>query len=242
MKVIGIVQARSGSKRLPKKVLLELAGRSMLGRVIERLERSHSLSDIVVATTTLPEDGEIADLCQTHRWRVFRGSEVDVLDRYYRAAVAFGAEAVVRITSDCPLIDSGIVDSVVDAFLERQPGLACASNVSPLRSFPRGLDAEVIRFDALERAWLEDKNLAWREHVTLYIHRHPELFPTYCLINSEDYSHLRWTVDTREDLAFAATIYNHFGDTAFKWSDVLHVLEQRPDWTLLNKHIEQKVV
>jgi spore coat polysaccharide biosynthesis protein SpsF len=147
---------------------------------------------------------------------------------------------VVRITSDCPLIEPQVVDKVVNAFLERQPELNYASNTAPERTFPRGLDTEVMRFDALERAWREDDNPAWREHVTPYIRRHPELFESYGVLNDDDLSHMRWTVDTPEDLAFVRRIYEHFGHDKFSWCEVLTLLEKYPEWLAINRDIKQK--
>jgi spore coat polysaccharide biosynthesis protein SpsF len=241
-RVVAIIQARMGSTRLPGKVLLDLAGQPMLARVVNRSRRATILQDVVVATTTKPADEAIAELCAVHGWPCFRGSEEDVLDRYYRAAVAHQADVVVRITSDCPLIEPEVVDWVVREFLERQPEVDYACNELPRRTFPRGLDTEVMRFDVLERAWREDLNPAWREHVTPYIRRNPGLFRIHGVMNEVDYSHMRWTVDTPEDLAFVRCIYDHFGHDRFSWREVLAVLEQHPEWLEINRHVPQKVI
>lgn len=242
MKVIAIIQARLGSTRLPGKVLLDLAGEPMLVRDMDRLSRAETLDEVVVATTVEPADEAIVDLCQERGWPCFRGSEKDVLDRYYRAAQEYQADAVVRITSDCPLIEPQVVDQVVKAFLERQPELDYASNTAPERTFPRGLDTEVMRFDALERAWREDDDPAWREHVTPYIRRHPERFQTYGVLNDEDLSRMRWTVDTPEDLAFVRRIYEHFGHDQFSWHEVLALLDRHPEWLAINRDVQQKAI
>jgi spore coat polysaccharide biosynthesis protein SpsF len=152
------------------------------------------------------------------------------------------ADVVVRITSDCPLIDPEIVDRVVQEFLERQPEVDYASNTFPRRTFPKGLDTEVLRFDVLAQVWREDDNPAWREHVTTYIRRHTDLFHTYGVLSNEDYSHMRWTVDTAEDLAFVRCIYNHFGHDQFSWQEVLAVLKEHPEWLDINRNVRQKVV
>jgi spore coat polysaccharide biosynthesis protein SpsF len=242
MRVVAIIQARMGSTRLPGKVLLDLAGEPMLVRDINRLSRAETLDEVVVATTVEPADEAIVNLCQERGWPCFRGSEDDVLDRYYRAAQKYRADAVVRITSDCPLIEPQVVDQVVKAFLDRQPELDYASNTAPERTFPRGLDTEVMRFDALERAWREDDNPAWREHVTPYIRRHPERFETYGVLNDEDLSRMRWTVDTPEDLAFVRRIYEHFGHDQFSWHEVLALLDRHPEWLAINQSVEQKTI
>lgn len=242
MRIVAIIQAHMGSIRLPGKVLLDLAGMPMLVRDMNRLARAETLDKVVVATTVKPADDAIACLCDKRNWLCFRGSEEDVLDRYYRAAVDHEADVVVRITSDCPLIDPEIVDRVVREFLDLQPELDYASNVFPKRMFPRGLDAEVMRFDALEQAWHEDDNPAWREHVTPYIRRNPGLFRIHGIMSEVDHSHMRWTVDTVEDLAFVCRIYNHFGHDHFSWQDVLAVLKEHPEWLEINRSVQQKVV
>lgn len=242
MRIVAIIQARIGSTRLPGKVLLDLAGEPMLVRDVERIRRAQTLDDVVVATTTQPADTAIADLCAERNWPCFRGSEDDVLDRYYRAAIAHQADVVVRITSDCPLIEPAIVDRVVQEFLDLQPKVDYACNMLPHRTFPRGLDTEVVRFDVLERVWQEDKNLAWREHVTPYIYRNPDLFRIHGVVNGMDYSHMRWTVDTPEDLDFVRCIYEHFGHNHFSWQEVLAVLEEHPEWLEINRHVQQKVI
>ena len=242
MNIVAIIQARMGSTRLPGKALIDLAGEPMLARVVRRVQRAQSIGTVVVATTSHPADDTIAQLCASRAWPCARGSEDDVLDRTYQAAVTHQADVVVRITSDCPLIEPAVIDQVVDEFLARQPAVAYASNVQAPRTFPRGLDTEVIRFDALARAWREDTNPAWREHVTPYIYRHPESFACHGVVSDRDLSTMRWTVDTPEDLEFVRCIYAHFGDDSFSWLDVLALLEQRPDWLDINRAIEQKVV
>ncbi len=242
MKVVVIIQARMDSTRLPGKVLLDLVGEPMLVRDMNRLSRAQTLDEVVVATTVELDDDAIVGLCQERGWPYFRGSEEDVLDRYYHAAKEYQADVVVRITSDCPLIEPEVVDRVVQKFLERQPELDYASNMAPRRTFPRGLDTEVMRFDALEQAWREDDNPAWREHVTPYIRRHPDLFQTYGVLNDEDISHMRWTVDTPEDLAFVRRIYEYFGHDHFSWREVLTVLAAHPEWLEINRDVQQKTI
>jgi spore coat polysaccharide biosynthesis protein SpsF len=239
--VIAIIQARMGSTRLPGKVLLELAGEPMLARVVNRTQRARTLDEVVVATTVQAADNAIADLCVEREWPCFRGSDEDVLDRYYHAAVAHRADVVVRITSDCPLIEPEIVDQLVRTFVDLQPDVDYVCNVLPRRTFPRGLDTEVMRFDVLEQAWREDLSLAWREHVTLYIQRNADLFRIHGVVNEADYSYMRWTVDTPKDLTFARKIYGHFQDDTFTWTEILHLLEMHPEWLEINRHIQQKV-
>jgi len=164
MRIVAIIQARMGSTRLPGKVLLDLAGEPVLARVVNRTQRATMLDEIVIATTTESRDEAIVELCSSRDWAYFRGSEDDVLDRYYQAAKKHHAEVVVRITSDCPLIEPEIIDLVIWKFLE-EDSLDYVSNILSPRTFPRGLDVETMTFEALKRAWQEDKNPAWREHV-----------------------------------------------------------------------------
>jgi spore coat polysaccharide biosynthesis protein SpsF len=239
--VVAIIQARMGSTRLPGKVLRDVAGAPMLQRVLTRTARS-VVKDIMVATTVSAADDAIVAWCRTEDWSVFRGSEDDVLDRYYHAAAARSADVVVRITSDCPLIEPTIVDRVVGEFLDRGD-VDYASNAVPRRSFPVGLDTEVMTFEALARAWREDARPSWREHVTPYIHRHPELFRRHSVVNDIDYSHLRWTVDTAEDLEFVRAVYERLGrDDGFSWIDVLQLLDREPALVAINRHVQEKTL
>lgn len=238
MKIVAIVQARVGSTRLPGKVLLDLAGEPMLARVVDRLQGARRLDEVIIATTTMPQDDAIIALCEERGWRFFRGDEHDVLDRYYHAARARTADVVVRITSDCPLIDAGVVDDTIAAFLERQPALDYAVN----GGFPRGLDTEVISAGALNRAWREASDPALREHVTAHIYRHPSDYRLFQLTHEPDLSHLRWTVDTPEDFQVAELIFRHFQDTPFSWREALALWEQHPEWQEINRDIQQKVV
>lgn len=230
-----------GSTRLPGKVMMDLGGRPILHRVVTRTLRSTLLDEAVVATTAQEADRAIVEYCRQQGWPCFRGSEDDVLDRYYRAASDCGAEIVVRITSDCPLIDPEIIDMVVGKFLSSRD-LDYASNTLPPRTFPRGLDVEALSYAALERAWKEDGNPSWREHVTPYIYRHPEKFSLHGVYNDVDCSSIRWTVDTPEDLAFVRKIYEYLGNDGFSWRDVLQVLGKHPEWLEINRHIKQKQV
>jgi spore coat polysaccharide biosynthesis protein SpsF len=240
MKTVAIVQARMGSTRLPGKVLQDLAGEPMLARVVNRTCRAKTLQEVVIATTTNTVDDVIVKLCEARGWSWFRGSEEDVLDRYYHAAKKYQADFIVRITSDCPLIDPEVIDHVVQEFLERQPEVDYASNTWPRRTFPRGLDTEVMRMDVLERAWREDRNPAWREHVTPYIYRNPDRFRIHNVVSPVDYSAMRWTVDTQEDLAFVRKVYDYFGHDRFSWREVLKVLEEHPEWVEINRGVRQK--
>lgn len=237
-RVTAIIQARMGSTRLPGKVLLDLAGEPMLVRVVNRTHRAQTLDEVVVATTTHSSNDVIAQLCAKHGWACFRGSEEDVLDRYYRAAVQHQADFVIRITADCPLIEPKVIDLVVRAFLEEGPDYA--SNVLE-RTYPQGLDTEVMTIAALERAWLEATESFQRVHVTPYLYRNPDLFRLLSVTNDCDYSGHRWTVDTPDDLEFVRAVYDRLdraGD--FSWTNVLALLAREPTLAEINRHIRQK--
>ena len=229
-----------GSSRLPGKVLMDLGGEMVLGRVVRRLQRSRHISKIVVATTTVPADEVIVAECDRLEVLCFRGSEHDVLDRYYQAARANAADAVVRITSDCPLIDPELVDETVEVFGDKHADYA--SNVFP-RTYPRGLDTEVFSFDALDRAWREAREAHQREHVTPYLYEHPQIFKLASLSGAADYSRYRWTLDTREDLELLRAIYSRFhGRDDFSWQEVLRLMEREPELAELNSQVLQKSV
>lgn len=239
-KIIAIAQGRSGSQRLPRKILMPVEGEPMMARVIERLRRARSLSEVVVATTTDSDDDAVEELSATRGWNCFRGSHHDVLDRYYQAAKKYQADVVVRITCDCPLIEPEVVDRVVNAFVAQMPKVDYVSNVLEPRTYPRGLDTEVFSFAALERSWREGKLPLHREHVTPYIYQNPQLFRMQAVRHERDYSGHRWTVDTVEDMELVRRIYGHFGHDRFGWLEVLELLDQHPDWVAINRAIEQK--
>jgi spore coat polysaccharide biosynthesis protein SpsF len=239
MKVVAIIQARMGSSRLPRKVLRDLAGEPMLSRVVDRVRRAELLDEVVVATTGEPQDKAILDFCHERGIAHFAGSQHDVLDRYYQAATKFHADAVVRITSDCPLIDPGLVDLVVRKYQRATKADYVSCIVEP-RTFPRGLDTEVFSYDALETAWRESTDAASREHVTQFFLRNPSRFKIHGVYFDTDYSALRWTVDTAEDMQLVEKIFRHFGHDRFGWRDAAAACSQHADWLLINGHVQQK--
>jgi spore coat polysaccharide biosynthesis protein SpsF len=241
MKIVIIVQARMGSSRLPGKVLLNLAGEPMLVRVVNRLLRTQA-DEVVIATTLNSADDQIEELCTQRGFACFRGSENDVLDRYYQAARRHGADIVVRVTSDCPVVDSGLTTRLIQEFCDRLPDIDCASTVLPVRTYPRGLDAEAFSFRVLEKLWREDHSPVGREHVTPFIHSHLDQFCVHGITHTMDCSYMRWTVDTPEDFDLVGRIYGAFQHDRFSWREVLALLEKHPDWLEINSHIEQKVM
>jgi spore coat polysaccharide biosynthesis protein SpsF len=240
MKVVAIIQARMGSTRLPGKVLMDLCGATVLDRVLNRLTRSRLIQESVVATTLEPADDAIVEHCVRTARKIFRGSEQDVLDRYYRAAKQMGADVVVRITSDCPVIDPEVADATIRAFLEQRADYASNTRV---RTYPRGLDTEVMTMQALERAWRESTKPYQREHVTPYIYENPNEFKLHGIENDTDCSQHRWTLDTPEDYQLLGTIYTRLeGRDDFAWRDVLELVEGDPALANINRHIAQKAV
>jgi len=229
-----------GSTRLPGKVMLDVCGQTVLARVVQRVRRSRLAGDVVIATTTKSSDDVVVEECTRLGAEVFRGSESDVLDRHYNAANHFHADAVVRICSDCPLIDPEIIDQTIQSFLDAQADYA--SNALE-RTYPRGLDTEVLTWQALERCWREARAFYQRSHVTPYIYENPDQFRIVRVRGRKDYSHCRWTLDTAEDLAFIRAVYERMEDKdGFSWRDVLSVLDEEPELMELNQHILQKVL
>jgi spore coat polysaccharide biosynthesis protein SpsF len=240
LNIVAIIQARMSSTRLPGKVMMDLGGETVLARVVRRVSRAALIGEMVIATTHKTTDDAIVRECNRLGVAYFRGSEDDVLDRYYGAARENGAEAVVRITSDCPMIEPEISDSVVRTFLEQRPDYA--SNTLE-RTYPRGLDTEIITFDALARSWKEGTKPYERTHVTPYIYEHPHLFRLLHVKGEHDYSQHRWTLDTPEDLVFLRAVYDRLGNVdTFHWRDVLAVLDRESELLRLNQHVRQKAL
>ncbi len=237
MKTIAIIQARIGSTRLPGKVLKSLAGDTVLGHVVRRVHEAKRLDGLCIATTDSPADEPIVSESARLGVSCWRGSEQDVLDRYFGAARASGAEVIVRVTSDCPLFDGALLDEMLAAF-HATPGFDYLSNVQA-RRFPRGLDAEIFTFTALTRAHREATRQHEREHVTPYFYQHPEVFRLYSFVGKEDWSAHRWTLDTPEDWQFVEAVYAALG-ARFTTVDVLNLLKARPELAKLNAHVEQK--
>jgi len=234
--IVAIIQARMGSTRLPGKVMAEIAGKPVLWHVVYRVRQAQQVDEVVVATTDKAADQAIIDFASAEGILVFRGSEEDVLDRYYQAAKWIGADVVVRITADCPLIDPQIIDRVIAHYLNGN--FDCVSNTHP-PTYPDGLDVEVFSFDALEKAWKEARRLSEREHVTPYIWKNLDKFRLSNVENTEDLSHLRWTVDEPQDLEFVRAVYNHLGRELFNMFDVLNLLKKHPELLEINSRIER---
>ncbi|AJQ26085.1 cytidylyltransferase domain-containing protein [Pelosinus fermentans] len=238
MKTVIIVQARMTSMRLPGKVLKTVLGKPLLEYQIERLRRMKLADEIVIATTTNDTDQPIVDFCNRLDLPFFRGSEDDVLSRYHGAAVQYKADVVVRVTSDCPVIDSMLSDKAISCFFNPN------NNYDYLRLFqyPRGLDTEVFTFKALEESYFEAIEKPEREHVTPFLYKHPERYKVKYMNPSEDYSHHRWTVDTLEDFELVKRIIEELYPIKkqFDFVDILDVLAKNPEWYYINDEVRQK--
>jgi glutamate-1-semialdehyde 2,1-aminomutase len=232
MKVVAVVQARMGSTRLPNKVMKPIMGVPMIELLLERLSKSAEISEIVLATSVDVRNKQLVDHVRRLGYACIEGSENDVLERYINAARTAKADAVVRITGDCPLVDPSIVDHAVREF--RSGRFDYYSNVAP-PTFPNGLDVEVFTFDALERAAAEATEKFDREHVTSYI-RNSSSFAQACMLNDEDLSELRWTVDEANDLEVITRVFEHFRpEVHFGWQDVLGFSRTYPEIFAINK-------
>jgi spore coat polysaccharide biosynthesis protein SpsF len=215
-------------------VLMDIAGHPMLRHVVSRVYQAEMLDEVVVATSDNVSDDSVAALCEQEGIPCFRGSENDVLDRYYQAARWLGADRIVRITADCPLIDPVVVGKVVAVYLDG--GCDYASNTIE-RTYPDGLDTEVFSFEALERAWREARLMSEREHVTSYIWKNRGLFKLRQVTQEADLSDLRWTVDEPEDLEFVRRVYEHLyqPDQVFLMEDIVRLLERHPELLEINQ-------
>ncbi|WP_341457728.1 GNAT family N-acetyltransferase [Clostridium botulinum] len=240
VKVVCIVQARMGSTRLPGKVLKKICGKTVLEHDIDRLRRVKNIDEIIIATTTLEGDNAIIKECERLGVKYFRGSEDNVLHRYYYAAKENNADIVVRVTSDCPLIDAEVSESIIQYYLDNKSNYDYVSNTID-RTYPRGLDTEIFDFKALEKAFKEATSPRDKEHVTPYIWDNPEIFRLNQYKNNKGYSDLRWTLDTEEDYKLISLIYEHFQNKKyFNMNEIILFLEKNPEVNEINKDVEQK--
>lgn len=240
MKTLLVVQARTGSSRLPGKVLLPVAGAPVLLRQLERVLSARSRFDLVVATTDRPEDDALAEHARRFGVRVFRGHPTDLLDRHYRAAQAARAEVVVKVPSDCPLIDPDAIDRVLETFREEPGRYDFVSNLHP-PSWPDGNDVEALTFPALEEAWRQAAAPHEREHTTPFVWDRPERFRIgnvrWDTGADLSMSH-RFTLDYPDDYAFVAAVYGALwrpNRPVFTLADILSLLEERPELRAINE-------
>ncbi|WP_066192291.1 cytidylyltransferase domain-containing protein [Gracilibacillus timonensis] len=241
MKVVAIIQARMGSSRLPGKVMKELQDDTVLSHVIRRVKQSKWIDKIVIATTKNQQDQQIVLEAVKNRVEAFQGDESNVLERYFLAAKYAQADVVVRITSDCPLIDPYVIDKLVKCFDENNYLLVTNAGAdTTLRTFPRGLDVEVFSFEALENSY-QNANLDYqKEHVTPYLYENED--KVYYFTNKFDHSDYRLTLDTFEDWKLIEEIYHelYHGNHNFYMKEIIDLLKRRPLLNYINKHVEQK--
>ncbi len=266
-KVVAIIQARMASSRLPEKVLLDISGQPMLQRVVTRTSRASRVDHVLVATTTDPSDDAVAAFCEAQNIAYTRGSQFDVLDRYYQAAQQSSADVVVRVTADCPAIDPALIDDAIATLLGTSTQTGCTSDFDFVanrlpppfhRSFPIGLDVEVCTFAALKRAWQEGREPVHREHVMPYLYegvklaratagletgKSPHGFRVGLLNHMPDYGSLRWTVDTPDDLQFMREVYARFnGRDDFSWQELLALVQREPALQAINSAVQHKTL
>jgi spore coat polysaccharide biosynthesis protein SpsF len=241
MKTVGIVQARMTSTRLPGKILMEVLEKPLLQYEIERLRKIPSLDEVVLATTVNAADDPVAALGHQLEAPTYRGSEFDVLSRYCEAAVQHGADAVVRFTADCPLIDPRLSESVIRHYLDNTAKYDyCSADVQ--RSYPRGVDTEVFSMSALKEAHAECELEDEREHVTLFIRRRPERYRLWSSRNERGWGRFRLTVDTPEDFELVKAIIERLYpvDHDFGLEDIIDLLERNPELVRINGSVKQK--
>lgn len=244
-KIVCIIQARTTSSRLPNKVLLPLpygGGKTVLENVVKRVQKSKYISNVVIATTVNKTDDLIEEFCRKNKVDVYRGSEENVLSRYYETAKIFGAEKIVRITSDCPCIDYKVLDDLIEKHIKE--GNDYTTN-SLKRSYPHGLDCEIMNFDILEEAFHNAKEKFEIEHVTPYIYKsNSHKFKVGHLINKEDNHDIRVTLDTKEDYNLLCSVFDNLysEDSYFGMDKIVTLFEKKPWIKSLNNNIEQKKI
>lgn len=239
MKYLAMIQARCGSTRLPNKVLLDLCGKPVLLRMVERVRKSISVDEVMVVTSIEKSNLPILKLCAEAGIRVGIGSEQDVLDRYYQTAKLLNPDYVVRITADCPCFDAGLLDEAINGMHLETDYCGMISE-----TFADGLDLEIIKFTALEQAWREAVHSYEREHVTQYIIKHPELFKQQDFVSPVgNFGNQRWTLDEPEDFQVITQIYEYFLEVEenenFNYKDILCYLNRNPEVRVLNEKYQR---
>ena len=231
-----VIQARTGSTRLPGKVLRKIYGKTILEHVVRRVQAAKEIDTIIIATTVEKLDLQIVKWCASNHISVYCGSINDVIDRYYQTARLFTISNVIRITSDCPLIDSKLIEQMIDFHKQRKTDYA--TNILE-ETFPDGEDVEICTFAALEKTWREAKLVSEREHVMPYLRNHPELFTLANLKNSTNLSHLRWTLDVPQDFTFIKKVYKKLypKNPLFGMNAIINLLQKEPRLSKINSSI-----
>ncbi|MCR4336944.1 MAG: glycosyltransferase family protein [Candidatus Omnitrophica bacterium] len=236
MKACAIIQSRMGSSRLPGKVLLPLADKPVLEHVIRRVQQAKTIQDVILATTEKDEDTPLVELAIRCGAKVYRGSENDVLDRYYQAAQKFKAKTVVRITADCPVIDPKLIDQIVTQYFQVKVDY-CSNTL--VETFPNGEDIEVFSSQALEKAWKEARLSSEREHVTPYLKKNKEQFKVISFEGKSNLSDKRWTLDEDKDYRFLQILFDHLyvKNPYFGMDEILKFLKDHPEAEQINAQI-----
>ncbi|MFZ0371438.1 MAG: glycosyltransferase family protein [Halobacillus sp.] len=241
MKVLAIVQARMGSTRLPGKVLRQVNGKALLEYQIERMERAKTIDQLIICTSTREVDDPIIELCKKMNVDTFRGSENDVLGRFYETSSFYKGEVIVRLTADCPLIDPDVIDRAISFFLDNYPKLLYVSNTRK-RTYPRGMDTEVFSYQLLQDAYMNANMPHDLEHVTPFMIKRIDSSAVGQIVYSRDESKHRWTVDTIEDFTLIEKILSELYPLKpeFTLEDVLALLNRNQAWTQINEKVDQK--
>ena len=247
MALTAIIQARISSSRLPGKVLRLIQNKPMLYHVVNQTKQSKFIKRIIIATTNLPQDKKIVDFCKKNNLEYFRGSQRDVLDRYYKCAKKFGCDPIVRITSDCPLLDPKVIDRVIRKFRKNNFDYI-SNNVEKVNgkwknsscNYPQGMTVEISSFSTLQKAWKEAKKPSEREHVYPYIQFNPKLFKISSIKNTVDLSHIRCTVDKTQDFLFVREIFKRVPKkkTVVQINNILSIIKKEPQLLKLNSDID----
>jgi len=242
MSVNAIIQARCGSTRFPNKVFALIDGKPLIWHVVNRLKYATRIDDIIVATTVSEKDNKIEEWCKENNVHCFRGSEENVLNRYYSASEAFPSDYVVRITADDPFKEPKVIDAVITKLIEE--GYDHVTNNLP-PSFPEGLDCEAFKKSALDRSEKEAETAFEREHVTQYIYHHPEIFKIGNVSNGENLSYLRWTVDKDVDFEMVKAVYAHRNSAnkgILLMDEILDILKANPEIEKINSEVERSAM
>jgi len=239
--IAAIIQARTGSTRLPNKIFLDIKGKPLIWHIVSRISYSKMLERVIIATTTNKRDDMLENWARNQKLDVFRGSEEDVLSRYYEAAQFYDIDTIVRITSDDPFKDPEIIDLVVSSFLKNKVDFAY-NNKPP--TFPEGLDVEVFSVSALAEANKDSTDPFEREHVTQFFYRNPRRFKQINVENSINLSCLRWTIDSQQDLDMAREVYSKLykSNNIFLMNEILDLLKKYPFIADMNASVKRSVM
>ena len=241
-KVNAIIQARCGSTRFPDKVFVDIDRKPLLWHVVNRLKYADMIDDIIIATTVNPKDDKIVDWCKTESVKYFRGSEEDVLNRYYSASVAFPSDVVVRVTADDPFKEPLVIDKVIKKLIDEKMDLV-TNNFPP--SFPEGLDCEAFTFDVLRLMEKTTQDLFEREHVTQYVYHNPDKFKIGNIVSETQLSAYRWTIDNIEDYEMVKAVYEKRDKESkgiLLMDEILDILDRNPEISHINSQVKRSAM